>query len=263
MGTAEQGRIRDAVQVIAAVVLIGLTAYALKLALDDRESPDIVLGVAGGACVAGLLALLVGWLERRRARRLAGEIEDAEARRNAEVEQIREQAQRREQELDQRAREREQQAEQRVEETQQQAEQPTEPGQVEGQILLQEEDTVLGSSMIGSTVYSPTDESIGKISDVLIKMDGTVQGVVIGVGGFLGIGQKRVAVEMKTLSITPEQEGQEVRLVLSSTKEELEKAPAFKTAAEQEAERQAEQTRQQQGQVPSPTAPTAPPAPAD
>ena len=147
--------------------------------------------------------------------------------------------------------------------TQQQAQQPTEPGEVEGQILLQEPDVVLGSSMIGSTVYSPNDETIGKISDVLIKMDGTVQGVVIGVGGFLGIGEKRVAVEMKTLSITPEEGGEEVRLVLSSTKEELEQAPAFKTAAEQEADRQAEQSRQQQGQVPSPTAPTAPPAPAD
>jgi diguanylate cyclase (GGDEF)-like protein len=123
MGTAEQGRIRDAVQVIAAIVLIGLTAYALKLALDDRESPAIVLGVAGGACVAGLLALLVGWLERRRARDLAGAVEDAEARRNAEVEQIRQQAQSREQQLEQQAREREQQAEHRVEETRQQAEQ--------------------------------------------------------------------------------------------------------------------------------------------
>jgi diguanylate cyclase (GGDEF)-like protein len=123
MGTAEQGRVRDAVQVIAAIVLVGLTAYALKLALDDRESPDIVLGVAGGACAAGLLALLIGWLERRRARRLADEIGDAEQRREAEVESIRQQAQRREQELEQWAREQEQQAEQRVQETQQQAEQ--------------------------------------------------------------------------------------------------------------------------------------------
>ncbi|MDX6593954.1 MAG: hypothetical protein QOJ13_3150, partial [Gaiellales bacterium] len=65
MRNAEQGRVRDAVQVIAAVALVALGAYVAKLALDDRDSHGIVLAVAGAACLFGILGLVMWWLERR------------------------------------------------------------------------------------------------------------------------------------------------------------------------------------------------------
>lgn len=55
----------------------------------------------------------------------------------------------------------------------------------------------------GKDVYGIEGESIGSVSDVLIKQGG-VTAVVIDVGGFLGIGSKSVAVDMSTLQVGPE-----------------------------------------------------------
>ncbi len=55
----------------------------------------------------------------------------------------------------------------------------------------------------GKDVYGIEGDSIGSVSDVLIKQGG-VTAVVIDVGGFLGIGSKSVAVDMSTLQVGPE-----------------------------------------------------------
>ncbi|SEK03229.1 PRC-barrel domain-containing protein [Cribrihabitans marinus] len=109
------------------------------------------------------------------------------------------------------------------------------PKPVEGQIVLQSEDSMLVRDLIGSTIYSPTSESVGDVNDVIVKLDGSVEGVVIGVGGFLGIGEKQVAVTMDQLELASFESGGQ-RLVLDATRADLEAAPAFKTAAEQKAE---------------------------
>ncbi|MCX5578252.1 PRC-barrel domain-containing protein [Kaistia terrae] len=90
----------------------------------------------------------------------------------------------------------------------------------------------LASNLMGSTVYSGTDENLGKIVDILATDAGQVKAVVIGVGGFLGIGRKDVAVSPSTLERVQIDNG--VKLVLKTTKEELNTAPEFKTAAQQE-----------------------------
>lgn len=112
-------------------------------------------------------------------------------------------------------------------------EMPAQP--VEGQITMQGENTMLSSVLVGATVYSSNDESIGDIDDLIVNLDGTVEGAVIGVGGFLGMGEKDVAVEMTKLSIsmTPDNEP---RLVLDASKEDLEAAPEFMSAADQRTE---------------------------
>jgi hypothetical protein len=54
----------------------------------------------------------------------------------------------------------------------------------------------LASNLIGGSVYNgtgPEAENIGKITDIVISDDGRVEAIVVGVGGFLGIGQKEVA----------------------------------------------------------------------
>lgn len=117
---------------------------------------------------------------------------------------------------------------------------------VEGQIVLQSADSILATDLIGLTVFSATGEKVGDINDVIVKLDGAVEGVVIGVGGFLGIGEKDVAIELGQIQLTPREEGG-MRLVLNATRADLEAAPAFKTAAEQQFEAEAEQMQQQQG----------------
>jgi sporulation protein YlmC with PRC-barrel domain len=55
------------------------------------------------------------------------------------------------------------------------------------------------SQLVGVSVMGADQTKIGKIEDVLIDHDGTAQVVVIGVGGFLGIGRKDVGVPFKSM----------------------------------------------------------------
>ncbi len=108
---------------------------------------------------------------------------------------------------------------------------------VEGQIVLQDQNSILASTLIGSTVYTPADETVGDINDVIVGLDGKVQGVVIGVGGFLGLGEKDVAVQMDKFTVQPQDANKNnVRLILNSTKADLEAAPEFKSVAAQNRE---------------------------
>ncbi|MCY1665113.1 PRC-barrel domain-containing protein [Rhizobium sp. SL86] len=59
------------------------------------------------------------------------------------------------------------------------------------------------SDLEGKTVYGSEGENIGEINDVLVSQDGSVNAVIIGVGGFLGIGEKDVAVQMSALQLGP------------------------------------------------------------
>jgi sporulation protein YlmC with PRC-barrel domain len=49
------------------------------------------------------------------------------------------------------------------------------------------------AELVGIAIYGPDKQAIGKVSDVLIDGSGSVKAVVVGVGGFLGVGQKDVA----------------------------------------------------------------------
>jgi hypothetical protein len=51
-----------------------------------------------------------------------------------------------------------------------------------------------GSHLIGLTLRNSANESIGSIDDVLVDPDGRVRQVVVSVGGFLGIGDRKVAI---------------------------------------------------------------------
>lgn len=86
----------------------------------------------------------------------------------------------------------------------------------------------LASNLIGSAVYgsaSQDAEKIGDINDIVITAEGQVASVIVGVGGFLGIGEKDVAVEYGTIEWV-ERDG-ERWLVANMTREQLEAAPAF------------------------------------
>jgi PRC-barrel domain len=126
------------------------------------------------------------------------------------------------------------------------AEQPKLP--VPGQILVQEESTILSKDLIGQTVFAPDKTKIGSISDLILSKDGkSVEGFVIGVGGFLGIGEKSVALKLDRLQISPDPEGG-VRLLMVIKKEELANAPTFKSRKDQMAEKEAERIRRESPQ---------------
>ena len=90
----------------------------------------------------------------------------------------------------------------------------------------------LASNIIGETVYNGTGddaENIGEVNDIVIGKDGNIEAVVVGVGGFLGIGEKNVAVEYAELDWA-EKDGDRW-LVTPMTKEQLEGQVAFEPSA--------------------------------
>jgi sporulation protein YlmC with PRC-barrel domain len=143
-------------------------------------------------------------------------------------------------------------------ETQQQMTEPTAPETDEPAVATdvdepamdiiaeQDEEAMLASTIIGSSVML-ADESIGTVSDLIIDADERLHGVLVGVGGFLGIGEKRVALPMDRITIRRPEPGQ-VELTADITREELEEKEAFKTASQIRAEREAEQAEQMQQQ---------------
>src|SRR5882757_5643883 len=85
-----------------------------------------------------------------------------------------------------------------------------------------------GSKVIGATVYGPDNASIGEVNDVLIGSDGKIRAAVIGVGGFLGVGQKYVAVPFEQLNITGKPDSSSIqKITVTFTKDQLKDAPTF------------------------------------
>jgi hypothetical protein len=75
-------------------------------------------------------------------------------------------------------------------------------------------------------VYDPGDNKIGEIADLLVEPDGKIPAVMVSVGGFLGIGEKDVAVPFNAVRITKKEN--KTYLVLNATKDALKSAPGFK-----------------------------------
>jgi sporulation protein YlmC with PRC-barrel domain len=91
---------------------------------------------------------------------------------------------------------------------------------------------ILASDLLGMSVYNgATDEAemVGDINDVVMGPNGEAEAVVIGVGGFLGIGEKEVAVDFAKISWVDHENGR--WLIIDSSKQELEGAPAFDRTA--------------------------------
>ncbi len=76
------------------------------------------------------------------------------------------------------------------------------------------------------SVYDPKDNKIGEIMDVLLDKGGQAKALIIGVGGFLGAGEKDVAVPMGSVKVTTKDK--KWYLVMDTNKDQLEKAPGFK-----------------------------------
>ena len=123
---------------------------------------------------------------------------------------------------------------------------------VAGQIVVQDANTILAKQdLIGQTVYAPDKAKIGSISDLILAKDGkTVEGFLIGVGGFLGIGEKSVALKMDRLKMAPDAEGT-MQLSMDVKKEELTNTPTFKSKRDQDAEKAAEKRRMETPAQPS------------
>ncbi len=126
-------------------------------------------------------------------------------------------------------------------------ERPTEPffpEQQRGELRAEE--------LVGLSVRDPNGDVVGEVNDLVISEGLGIKAVVIGMGGFLGFGEKEVAVNFDKLEQERSEYG-ELELVLRTAIEQVAEAPEFVTLearrqAELEAARRAEAEAQRQEQ---------------
>ena len=86
-------------------------------------------------------------------------------------------------------------------------------------------DALAISNYYDQDVYDNQNNKIGDVNDILLDKEGRVSAVIVGVGGFLGMGEKDVAVPFNALKVA-EKDGDHY-LVMNTSKEALEKAPGY------------------------------------
>ncbi|SMF38762.1 Sporulation protein YlmC, PRC-barrel domain family [Tistlia consotensis] len=123
-----------------------------------------------------------------------------------------------------------------------------------GFVTEQDGNEVLATDYIGQSVRNGQDEKVGDINDLVMDKDGKVTAAVIGVGGFLGVGEKQVGVPIDSIEARTDKDGN-VQLVMQSTREELEAAPDFVDLKDKMDAQQAAREKQQMNQSPAPAVP--------
>jgi hypothetical protein len=99
------------------------------------------------------------------------------------------------------------------------------------------------SKFKGTDVLGPDNAQVGGVNDILFDKQGKILGLIVGVGGFLGIGEKSVAIDMSAFQVVPASTGSStggggapalgsddptnVKLKVTWTKEQLKNAPDF------------------------------------
>lgn len=97
----------------------------------------------------------------------------------------------------------------------------------------------LGSNLIGARVVSATDETIGRVANLIVNENGAVEAAVIAVGGLFGVGAKNVAVTYDSLNIVRNKAGDAIdHVTLAATKDDLLHAVEFKSLRRQIADAQ-------------------------
>ncbi|KAA1178269.1 PRC-barrel domain containing protein [Rhizobium tropici] len=111
--------------------------------------------------------------------------------------------------------------------------------QAAGYITTQSADQISAKTYMGQSVYNGQNESIGSINDLILQKQGGVVAAIVGVGGFLGIGQKSVAVPFDKINATQNPQDGTVKLTTTETADSLKAAPEFKTLAMQASDKAA------------------------
>jgi len=95
-------------------------------------------------------------------------------------------------------------------------------------VTKQASDQHLASKFNGTDVIGADDAKIGDVSDVLFDKDNKIVAFIVGVGGFLGIGQKDVAIAPASFqTVAGTGDSSDLKLRLAMSKDELKAAPSF------------------------------------
>lgn len=83
------------------------------------------------------------------------------------------------------------------------------------------------NDLMNKSVRNANNEAVGDINDIRIGSDGNIAAVIVGVGGFLGLGEKSVALPYEQLAFTRDGEGNLI-VTANVTKESLQSSPQWK-----------------------------------
>jgi sporulation protein YlmC with PRC-barrel domain len=82
------------------------------------------------------------------------------------------------------------------------------------------------SDLINKSVYNRANERVGEVNELVLDQNGQVVAAIIGVGGFLGIGERNVAVNFNQLQMM--NDNNTMRIVVNADKAQLQQAPEFR-----------------------------------
>lgn len=102
---------------------------------------------------------------------------------------------------------------------------PGEPSVLDNEDL----DRILNSSI---DVVDSDGNVIGQSEGVVFESTGEITSAIIGVGGFLGIGERRVAVNLEDLQILPSENDSSLVAYIGATEDELEALPSFEASVD-------------------------------
>lgn len=87
------------------------------------------------------------------------------------------------------------------------------------------------SNLIGADVMNYSDDDVGSVSDLIIDHEGQVVAIIVGVGGFLGMGQRDVAIGWDDVTMSHSNDDHDLRI--NSTRDDLSSAPEFRVQTSQ------------------------------
>lgn len=99
-------------------------------------------------------------------------------------------------------------------------------GQNRGYMASVPANGIQGSDLIGAEVKTTADEDVGSVEDLIIGENGQVVAIVVGAGGYLGLGERDVAIGWD--DVTKSVASDELELRINATREDLSSAPEFK-----------------------------------
>jgi sporulation protein YlmC with PRC-barrel domain len=88
-------------------------------------------------------------------------------------------------------------------------------------------DEMRASKLIGTTVVNAANETVGDVNEIVLTKDGKVAAIILGVGGFLGMGEREVAINFNSVRMNRDKNDNTV-LTVNATKESLKDAPAWR-----------------------------------
>jgi hypothetical protein len=100
-------------------------------------------------------------------------------------------------------------------------------------LAKQESSDWLVGNLIGKSVVNADNESIGDVNDLVTDQNGKIIAIVVGAGGFLGIGEKDVAIRFEDVKLARD-ENNDVKIIADLDKEKLASAPDYQTLDEQQ-----------------------------